>query len=329
VFEENAQSIIESKYQEYLTTLTAQQIENKWHQGVVLAQEECLRKGITSFQDAGSSLVEIEKFRINAEAGAMDIRLWMMIRHTSEFLKGKLGSFPIIDAGDGFFTCRAIKVSIDGALGSYGAWMLDSYSDKPGFTGQNTTSLTELGLLADLSAVHDLQLCAHAIGDKANREVLNLFQNKYVQYKLGPDARWRIEHAQHLNAEDIPRFAEIGVIASMQGIHCTSDAPFVEKRLGERRAREGAYVWRRLLENHAVVTNGTDAPVEDVDPIPSFYATVTRKRADSGLEFYPEQRLSRAEALYSYTLANAYAAFEENTKGSLVPGKYADIVLLS
>ena len=143
------------------------------------------------------------------------------------------------------------------------------------------------------------------------------------------DLRWRIEHAQHLHTDDIPRFKELGVIASMQGIHCTSDAPFVVKRLGEQRAQEGAYPWRSLLDNGVSIANCPDAPVEDVDPIQSFYASVTRKRADSGFEFFPEQRMTREEALYSYTLGNAYAAFEEDQKGSLTEGKLADIVDLS
>ena len=147
--------------------------------------------------------------------------------------------------------------------------------------------------------------------------------------KDGKTLRWRIEHAQHLHPDDIPSFAELGVVPAMQGIHCTSDAPFVEKRLGPQRASEGAYVWKSLLESGAVVTNGTDAPVEDVDPIASYYATVTRRRVDNGFTFYPEQALSREEAIYSYTMANAYAAFEEDIKGSIESGKYADLVVLS
>jgi len=132
-----------------------------------------------------------------------------------------------------------------------------------------------------------------------------------------------------MHPDDIPRFNELGVIASMQGIHCTSDAPFVEKRLGEQRAKEGAYAWRSFLDAGVIIANGTDAPVEDVDPIKNFYATVTRKRTDSGLEFFTEQRMTREEAIYSYTAGNAYAAFEEDIKGTLETGKLADIVILS
>ena len=138
-----------------------------------------------------------------------------------------------------------------------------------------------------------------------------------------------MEHAQHLAVSDIPRFAKLGIIASMQGVHCTSDAPFVVKRLGTERARTGAYAWRSLLKQGVHIANGTDAPVEDVDPIRNFYATVTRKREDTRQPFYPEQRMTRAEAIKSYTIDNAYAAKEEKEKGSISPGKYADIVILS
>jgi predicted amidohydrolase YtcJ len=143
------------------------------------------------------------------------------------------------------------------------------------------------------------------------------------------DLRWRIEHAQHLDPQDIPRFAGNKIIASMQGIHCTSDAPFVVKRLGEQRARLGAYAWRSLLDNGVLIANGTDAPVEDVDPLKSFYASVTRRRSDTGLEFFKEQAMTREEALLSYTLWNAYAAKEEHFKGSISKGKVADFVILS
>jgi hypothetical protein len=176
---------------------------------------------------------------------------------------------------------------------------------------------------------HNMQLCVHAIGDRANREVLNIFEETFKTNPDKTDLRWRMEHAQHLDPDDIPRFKDMGIIASMQGIHCTSDAPFVVKRLGEERARVGAYPWRSLLDAGVIIANGTDAPVEDVDPIECFYASVTRKRVDTGLEFFPEQRMTREEAIYSYTLGNAYAAFEEAQKGSLEEGKLADLVVLS
>jgi len=175
---------------------------------------------------------------------------------------------------------------------------------------------------------HDFQLCVHAIGDRGNRETLDLYERLFRERGDGRERRWRIEHAQHLAPEDIPRFAGLGVVASMQAVHCTSDGPWVPHRLGERRAREGAYVWRALIDSGAVVCNGTDAPVEDVDPIPNFHAAVTRLMS-GGEAFYPEQRMTRMEALRSYTIDAARAAFEEESKGSLSPGKLADVVVLS
>ena len=158
--------------------------------------------------------------------------------------------------------------------------------------------------------------------------MLDIYEGLFKKYPSVLPRRWRIEHAQHLHPDDIPRFGRMGVIASMQAVHCTSDAVFVPKRLGMRRSKEGAYVWKSLMESGAVVTNGTDAPVEKVNPIASFYASVTRELAD-GVTFFPEQCMSRHEALKSYTIDCAYSAFEETQKGSLVTGKLADIVILS
>jgi len=329
VFEENAEGLIDRVYNAYMMRRPKQANVRDWMRANRLAQDECLRKGITSFQDAGSSYTDIERFNRLAENDSLDVRLYVMLRHGYDRMNGNLDGFPIVNAGNSAFTCRAIKAAVDGALGSYGAWLLEPYEDKTDFSGQNTTSVEELTNIARLCIENDMQYCVHAIGDRANREVLDIFQAQFESHPDKEDLRWRIEHSQHLHPDDIPRFADMGVIAAMQAIHCTSDAPFVVKRLGEKRAKEGAYVWKSLLESGAVVTNGTDAPVEDVDPIESFYATVTRKRIDNGFEFFPEQALSREEAIKSYTLANAYAAFEEDIKGSLEPGKLADLVVLS
>ena len=179
--------------------------------------------------------------------------------------------------------------------------------------------------LATRALANGLQLCVHAIGDRANHEVLQIFNKKGVS----PKNRWRIEHAQHVDPRDIPSFRDMGVIASMQAIHCTSDAPFVERRLGKERASSGAYVWKSMVQAGVHFANGTDAPVERINPFDCIYATVTRKRPDNNFEFYPEQKLSRDEALLSYTLWNAYASFEEQEKGSITPGKLADFVILN
>lgn len=329
VFEERAMRTINAVYQEYLETLTAEEKYNRWLEGIELAEEECLKKGVTSFQDAGSSYLEIDHYTALAEAGELDLRLWVMLRHSYETMKDSMEGLPVIDAGNHFFTCKAIKSEVDGALGAFGAWLLRAYEDKKDFMGQNTTPLSEVSNIASLAMQHNMQLCVHAIGDRANREVLNIFEETFKTNPDKTDLRWRMEHAQHLDPDDIPRFKDMGIIASMQGIHCTSDAPFVVKRLGEERARVGAYPWRSLLDAGVIIANGTDAPVEDVDPIECFYASVTRKRVDTGLEFFPEQRMTREEAIYSYTLGNAYAAFEEAQKGSLEVGKLADLVVLS
>ncbi|MEL6969811.1 MAG: amidohydrolase [Bacteroidota bacterium] len=329
VFEERAMALITEAYAAYRDGLSPMDLQGELTEGVEAAQKECLAKGITSFQDAGSSFKEIDDYQALAEAGELDLRLWVMARRPYTELREGLGAkFPIVDAGDHFFTCRAIKSEVDGALGAFGAWLLRPYNDKPGFVGQNTTLVETVDTIAELALDKGMQLCVHAIGDRANQEVLNIFQDRFKTAEE-TDLRWRIEHSQHLAENDIKRFADLGVIASMQAIHCTSDAPFVVKRLGEERARTGAYPWRSLLDAGAVVTNGTDAPVEDVDPIASYYASVTRKRPDNPEPFFPEQAMTRAEAIYSYTMANAFAAFEEADKGSISTGKLADLVILS
>jgi predicted amidohydrolase YtcJ len=293
-----------------------------------LASEEVLSKGITSFQDAGSGFDDVDRMKKMIDEGRVNVRLWVMLRVNNQALAANMAKYRTIDYADGFLTVRAIKRSIDGALGPRGAWLLVPYSDKPGDTGHNTTPVDEIRETAKLAMQHGYQLCVHAIGDRANRETLNIFAEAFKANPDKKDVRWRVEHAQHLHPADIPRFGQLGVIASMQGVHCTSDAPYVTARLGPQRASEGAYVWQKLMKSGAVVTNGTDAPVEDVDPIASYYATVSRKLKD-GSVFYPDQRMSRLEALKSYTISGAYAAFEEQSRGTLKPGKYADMVVLS
>jgi predicted amidohydrolase YtcJ len=291
------------------------------------AADEVVSKGITTFEDAGTSFASLAVLKAMAERGELPLRLWMMVRDSVENLRAQLADFRTVGAADRRFTVRAIKLTIDGALGSRGAWLLEPYSDLPGSRGLNTAPLALANEIAGLAATHDYQFCVHAIGDRANREALDIFERVYGA-NPGRELRWRIEHAQHLHPDDIPRFGRLGVVAMMQGVHCTSDAPFVTARLGPERAEQGAYVWRRLIDSGAVVGNGTDAPVEDVDPIASFHASITRKLAD-GATFYPDQRMTRAEALKSYTWNNAWAAFEEDVKGSLAPGMLADIAVLS
>lgn len=306
--------------------LRSETLEPSYARQVVrLAGDECLAKGITSFQDAGSSFGLIDVYRRMADDGVLPLRLWVMVLDSNEAMAESLSRYRMVDRGDGFLTVRGIKRSIDGALGAHGAWLLDPYEDMPQSTGLNMTSLDVMEETARLAREHDFQFCVHAIGDRANRETLDLFERVLAGDRT---RRWRVEHAQHLHPDDVPRFAELGVIASMQAVHCTSDGPWVPDRLGERRSAEGAYVWRDLIESGAVVTNGTDAPVEDVDPIASFHASVSRRMAN-GEVFHEDQRMTREEALRSYTIDAAYAAFEEDAKGSLEVGKFADLTVLS
>ncbi len=293
-----------------------------------LAIEELLAKGITSFQDAGSGFQTVDLLKRMADEGTLGVRMYVMLRVGNDELAERMDATRVIGYADNRVTVRSIKRSIDGALGPHGAWLLAPYADLPQSAGLNTSSVASIEETARLAIEHDYQLNVHAIGDRANREVLDIFERTFAQHADKTGLRWRIEHAQHLHPADIPRFAQLGVIAAMQGIHATSDAPYVIERLGEQRARDGAYVWQSLLQSGAIIANGTDAPVEDVDPIASFYASVSRKLKD-GTVWFSEQRMTREQALRSYTLDAAYAAFEEDVKGSLRPGKLADLSVFS
>lgn len=327
VLAETAQGLVAKAYNAWINQQSNEVQKAKWAESIRLAEEDCLKKGITSFQDAGSSFEQVQWMKELAQQGKLNIRHWLMVRESNARLRSHASVFPIVNEGNGYLTVKAVKVSLDGALGSYGAWLLEPYTDRPGWVGENTCNIDSLKAIADFCWQNNLQLCVHAIGDRANREVINIYAAQIAKEK-NKDHRWRVEHAQHVNPAEVPRFKEWKVIASMQGIHCTSDAPFVAKRLGDKRSEEGAYVWQSFLQAGVLVNNGTDVPVEDEDPIANFYASVTRKLKD-GSAFYPAQKMTREQALYSYTMANAIAAFEEKEKGSIEVGKYADMVLLS
>ena len=303
---------------------------------VALAGDEALKNGVTSFHDAGAAPAVIDLFKQLADEAALPIRLYVMLRvgsprtesASNESLDELLPRYRTVGYGNNFLTVRSIKRQIDGALGSHGAWLLQPYDDLPRSTGLVLEPVADIERTAELAIRHGYQLNTHAIGDRANREVLNLYERVFRSHPDLKDLRWRIEHAQHLAPGDVPRFAKLGVIASMQAIHAVSDGPWVPQRIGPKRAEEGAYLWRSLADSGAVVTNGTDVPVEKIDPIAGFHASVTR-RLPGGAMFFAGQRMTREQALRSYTANNAYAAFEEDLKGSLVPGKLADIVVLS
>ena len=301
-------------------------------QALELAQAACLKNGITSFHDAGASQEEINLFGEYKSAGKLGVRLYVMING------GDRGMFyrwmkrgPLIDP-EHWLTVRSVKLSCDGALGSRGAWLLEPYSDRPGHYGHETLPMDTVYKSSLLALEHGFQVCTHAIGDRANREVLDQYERAFDKAGGRSSAhRFRIEHAQHLSAEDIPRFGELGVIAAMQAIHMSSDRPWAIERLGEARIVEGAYVWQKLLKLGAVIVNGTDAPVEPVNPVAGFYASVSRKTLAGKPEggFEPDQKMTREQALRSYTIDAAYAAFEEEIKGSIEPGKLADFTIFT
>lgn len=328
LLKESAQGLM-SRAGAKLPHLTKSEEEARFRQIVKLAGEDALSKGVTSFHDAGSNFATIDGFKELAREGKLPVRLYVMVRfETDSALDAKLDSYRMNEFANGMLTVRSIKQQIDGALGSHGAWLLEPYTDLPSSSGLTLKPVPAIEATARVAMKHDYQVNIHAIGDRANREVLDVYERIFRDNPAKHDLRWRIEHAQHLDPTDVPRFKQLGVIASMQGVHIISDAPWVPKRLGEERARRTSYLWRSLMDAGVIVTNGTDTPVEDVDPIMSFYGSVTRKARD-GVVFVPEQRVTREEGLRAYTLNNAYAAFEEKVKGSLTPGKYADIVVLS
>lgn len=299
-------------------------------QALTLALQELAEKGITSFHDAGSGQSTIDLIEKFKNEGKLTARMYVMLAGSDpELLENWYKQGPRIDSADHLLSVRSIKLFCDGALGSRGAWLLEEYSDRPGHFGHETLPMEVVGQVSEKAIPAGFQVNSHAIGDRANREVLDQYEGAFGKFPDKNNLRFRIEHAQHIDPEDIPRFGEMGVIAAMQAIHLSSDRPWAIDRLGEKRIVDGAYVWQKLLQTGAVVTNGTDAPVEPLDPIPSFYASVTRKTLagtpDGGYE--ASQKLSREEALKAYTLSGAYAEFEEGFKGSIEVGKAADFTV--
>ncbi|MCS4192722.1 hypothetical protein GGP50_000929 [Salinibacter ruber] len=235
------------------------------------------------------------------------------------------------DQGASFETIRLYREMAErGALGSRSAWMLEPYDDAPNDTGINVTPMERVREIAEIGLDEDYQIAVHAIGDRANRETLDLYASLFEAADgRGAERRWRVEHAQHLHPDDISRFADLGVMASMQAIHACSDAPYNYQRLGAQRVNQGAYLWNTLWADGAVVGNGTDVPVEKIDPLASLHCTATRQVPGTDTTFTPDETLTRRRALQSYTINNARMAFEEDVKGTLTPGKLADVTVLS
>ena len=284
--------------------------------------------GLTGIHDAGVAPEGIAVYEELAKEGRYSLRNYVMVRSSDSVLDAVLQRGPQKALYDGRLWIRAIKLVADGALGSRGAALLEPYSDDPGNTGLITTPPERIRSVAVRALKAGFQVNVHAIGDRANRMVLDQFEAALREVPTA-DHRFRIEHAQILRYQDIPRFAELDVIPSMQGSHQTSDMYWVPNRLGWARA-QGAYAWRSLLNTGVVIPNGSDFPVEAVNPLISFHSFFTRQDADNFPPggWMPEQRTTREEALLSITLWPAYAAFMENESGSLTIGKCADFVVL-
>lgn len=323
IFNERAMSLVARHIPENTEETNSQALE--------LAVKACWRNGITSFHDAGAGREDIELFKKFKTENKLGVRLYVMLTgFDRELVYEWFKKGPEIDK-DNLLTIRSVKLNCDGALGSRGAWLLESYSDRANFFGMATYPMDTVLKISREALKGGFQVCSHAIGDRANQEILNRYEQAMQENPDKKDHRFRIEHAQHLHPNDIPRFGKLGVIPAMQAIHMSSDRPWAIERLGEKRIKEGAYMWQSLLKSGARIVNGTDAPVEPLNPIPSFYASFTRKtlKGDPEGGYEPEEKMTRDQALKSYTLDAAYGAFEENIKGSIEKGKLADFAIFT
>jgi predicted amidohydrolase YtcJ len=301
---------------------------------ILAAIAECNRLGLTGVHDAGEDAETIGIYEELAKAGNYNLRNYVMLADPGDPTAAGALANPYLRRGpqsalyDGHLWVRAIKLYADGALGSRGAALLAPYADEPTNSGLLLSRPEHLRAWAETALRSGFQVNVHAIGDRGNRIVLDAFE---AALRVVPkaDHRFRIEHAQVISLEDIPRFAKLGVIPSMQATHQTSDMGWAEARVGPQRIR-GAYAWRSLLNTGVVIPNGTDFPVEEVNPLLTFHAAITRQdpaNLPAG-GWYPEQKMTREEALQSMTIWPAFAGFQESLLGSLTPGKYADFVVL-
>jgi predicted amidohydrolase YtcJ len=301
---------------------------------VLAAIEECNRWGLTGIHDPGVDPKTIAIYEELAKAGKYNLRNYVMISDPGEPTAAVTLSNPYLRRGpqsalyDGHLWIRAIKLYSDGALGSRGAALLAPYSDDPTNSGLLVSQPAHIEAWAETALRRGFQVNVHAIGDRGNRITLDAFESALRRVPKA-DHRFRVEHAQVLSQQDIPRFAKLGVIPSMQATHQTSDMRWAESRVGPERIR-GAYAWRSLLNTGVIIPNGTDFPVEEVNPLLTFHAAVTRQDPENSPVggWYPDQKMTREEALQSMTIWAAYAGFQESMLGSLTPGKYADFVVL-
>ena len=325
---EDAARLVEEVLERDRARRSPEEIDAQGREQARRASQEAIANGITSFQDMGSSFETIDFLKGMAAQGELPLRLYVAIQEPAERLEGRLADYRMIGYG-GYLTVRTVGEKVlDGALGTHGGWLLEPYSDLPRTSGFNVTPLEDIRRSAELSIRNGFQMAIQGIGDRAVRALFEIYQQAFRRHPEKTGLRWRIEHAQVVHPDDLPRFAALGVIPSIQGLFACSDGPWVIDRLGEQRTRQRGYLFRSMIESGAVVTNGTDPPVEDIDPMASFHCSITRQLPDGSL-FFPEQSMTRQQALRSYTLNNAYAAFEEDIKGSLTVGKLADITVLS
>jgi predicted amidohydrolase YtcJ len=324
IFVEHAQSLIAKFIPQSNQEIATKALDH--------ALAACLKNGITGFCDAGvdrNTLRLLKKFK---SENKLTVRLYEMLSGSDQQLVKEFYQKGIEVDSSNWLTIRSVKYYSDGALGSRGAWLLEPYTDRHETSGMPLMSMDSLLKYAREGLNAGFQICTHAIGDRANKEILDRYE---IALKENPDkakdARFRIEHAQHLAPNDIPRFAKLGVIPAMQAIHLSSDRPWAIDRLGEKRIKEGAYLGQSLLKSGAHVGNGTDVPVEPINPIACFFASVTRQtlKGEPQGGYEPEEKMTRAQALKSYTLDAAYGSFQENVKGSITVGKLADFTIFS
>ncbi len=296
---------------------------------ILLAQKECIEAGLTEVHDMGLNSQTIRVYKKLADEKKLRLRIYGAIDAPSETWAEMYQNGPIIGYSDDMLTIRAVKMYVDGALGSRGAALIEDYSDDAGNRGLTILSDSEMEKIGMQAIDHGFQVCTHAIGDRANHIVLNLYE-KLLNKSKKTDLRLRIEHAQVLTLTDIPRFKSLGIIPSMQPIHATSDMDWAESRLGPDRIK-GAYAWKSLIQTGVVIPAGSDFPNDIMQPLWGFYAEITRTDQNGYPKggWYSQECLSRDEALKSYTLWAAYSSFRENKKGTIEIGKYADLTILS
>lgn len=320
--------------QDLVTKHIPQTTPAEYEQAILLGSKREIELGWCQIQDAGGSYSDVALYRKLYDEGKLKLRIYKAVHGPSESAQRLLREGATIGAYDGRFTLRTIKVVSDGALGSRGAALLEPYADKPETSGFLTVKEEELLPMLNEALRQGIQVETHAIGDRANRFTIDSYEKAFAS--VPPDKRklseprWRVEHAQIVNPADIPRFAKLGVIPSMQPSHAIGDLHFAPSRLGIKRL-EGAYAWQSFIKSGSIIAAGSDAPVERGEPMIEFYAAVARRdqKGFSGEGWHPEQAATREQALKMFTLWPAYAAFEEKLKGSIEAGKFADLTVLS